>query len=124
MFQRGIPGTKGLGHCSGTMKIGWNADHGRVPVFFVVDPSETFSRDPELSKLLLTYGSGVSEGSTTKKTGQGKSEKAWLDTTPYQRVSYLSVWLKNSSDLSKASLALSGAKSARSSQLNPCPASA
>jgi len=53
----------------------WHADHGRVPVFFVVDPSETFSRDPEPSKLPLTYGSGVSEGSTTKKTGQGKSKK-------------------------------------------------
>jgi hypothetical protein len=74
MFQRGIPGTKGLGHSSGTMKFSWYAGHGHVSVFFVVDPSETFSRDPEPSKLPLTYGSGVSEGSTTKKTDQGKSK--------------------------------------------------
>ena len=47
--------------------------HGRVPVFFFVDPSETFSRDPEPYKLVRVYGSGVSEGSTEKKTGQGKS---------------------------------------------------
>ncbi|RLA27079.1 MAG: hypothetical protein DRR11_18845, partial [Gammaproteobacteria bacterium] len=31
---------------------------------------------PEPSKLPLTYGSGVSEGSTTKKTGQGKTQHA------------------------------------------------
>jgi hypothetical protein len=73
MFPRGIPGTKGLGHNSGTIKIGKYADHGRVPVFSVVDPSETFSRDTEPFKLPLTYGSGVSEGSTTEKIGQGNS---------------------------------------------------
>ena len=50
------------------------AYHERVAVFFVFDPSETFSRDPEAYKLPLTYGSGVSEGSTTKKTGQGKTQ--------------------------------------------------
>jgi len=75
MFPSGIPGTKGLGHCRGTTRFAWYTYHGSVPIFFVVDPSETFSRDPEPFKLLLTYGSGVSEGSTTKKIGQGKSMK-------------------------------------------------
>ena len=40
---------------------------------FGVDPSETFSRDPEPLKLPLTYGSGVSEGSMPKINGQGKT---------------------------------------------------
>jgi len=66
------------------MKFAWYAGHGRVPIFFVVDPSETFSRDPEPYKLPLTHGSGVSEGSTTKKIGQGKSKKQ-LEATPLIR---------------------------------------
>jgi len=78
-FALSLIGTKGLGHSSGTMKNAWYAGHGRVPVFFVVDPSETFSRDPVPSKLPLTHGSGVSEGSTTKKNRSGKEQNSHLN---------------------------------------------
>jgi hypothetical protein len=48
------------------------AYHGGVAYFSVVDPSETFSRDPEPYKPGTGCGSGVSEGSTTEKYGRGK----------------------------------------------------
>ncbi len=46
--------------------------HGRVPVFFAVDPSETVRREAEPCKPQIIYGSAVSEGSTAKENRSGK----------------------------------------------------
>ena len=49
--------------------------HGRVAVFFVVDPSETVRREAEPCKQQNIYGSAVSEGSTAKENRSGKEPK-------------------------------------------------
>ena len=48
------------------------ACHGLVPVFFVVDPSETVRREAEPCQQQYIYGSAVSEGSTAKENRAGK----------------------------------------------------
>jgi len=67
------------------MTEGWCVYHGRVAVFFVVDPSETVRREAEPCQQQSIYGSAVSEGSTAKKTGQGKTkqtQRTTAGTTP------------------------------------------
>ncbi len=68
----------------------WFAFHGRVPVFFFVDPSETFSRDTEPYKLGQVYGSGVSEGSTEKENRSGKELRITTE-SPYNTYSTFSL---------------------------------
>ena len=50
--------------------------HGILKVFVGRYPSETFSRDPESYQPASIYGSGVSEGYLSAKTGQGKIKES------------------------------------------------
>jgi hypothetical protein len=77
------------------VRFAWNACHGGVPDFSVVDPSaqcplgETFSRDPEPCQPVIICSSDVSEGSTTEKSGQGDTKHHGRSPNPADSPKYI-----------------------------------